>query len=767
MRRGFFTSMVFCCFFVTQAEATIYQAVNSGAWSDPTNWDLNLVPNKTTDTVIIDGHELKLSGTDNFQCAALELKNSSGKIATLTIDNDALLTINGDAFFLAEDKNKDLVVYTIENGQLLILGDLDIIRSTEIDLPKKDCSLVLVENSSITVRGNMLFDYQGAASSANRDEILLSDNSMLTVDGDVSINYSGEKKFTIDARTASRITFGSLYVSSDANDEFKINLEDNTVMQINGDFTLVNNNNNKIKIKTNNASTNIHVTGSLYMESTINGGETFLELTDQTLTTVEGDIIMSAVADQNVGIKLKTASELVLNGSFRRPTGYGYMTMENDTRISMGGSGTKYLSGKKADQISTDSLCITNLTIETGGSDSIILEGNVMVTETMQFTSGRFYTTEENMLIVEDGVTLGPGNINSFVDGPIKKLGSTGGQAFTFPTGDGDKFAPITVSAISNKSSQVTAEYSTDPPPFGTIIDGTLEEIDTTQFWNLIRNEESGDVQVTLHWEEGLDLTNNPADVVVASLDESKDEWTSLGQGTLLGNILGAVSGTVSNLITCPPPFGTMSKFTFGEKAPTVVGGIVSSSARILLPVEFSYFKGERQGEQVLLTWETMMERNSDYFIIEKAIENKYFFEIGRVDAAGESQTATSYSFIDTDLHLGKNCYRLRQVDLDGTEEYTYIIIIPVSSLDAMPVVMTNPVQQNLKLSLGNNPTREAGIQILDANGHVLHNDKYSTGVLVTEIDLHRVGIHDPGLYFIQIEEGPRRCSIPFIKVND
>lgn len=89
-----------------------------------------------------------------------------------------------------------------------------------------------------------------------------------------------------------------------------------------------------------------------------------------------------------------------------------------------------------------------------------------------------------------------------------------------------------------------------------------------------------------------------------------------------------------------------------------------------LLPVELFYFTGNCINNQSVLEWSTASETNSDYYQIEKSFNGLDYFIIGQVDAAVNSNTVLSYSFIDPTQNNLNSYYRIKQVDMDGNSVY-------------------------------------------------------------------------------------------------
>ena len=90
-----------------------------------------------------------------------------------------------------------------------------------------------------------------------------------------------------------------------------------------------------------------------------------------------------------------------------------------------------------------------------------------------------------------------------------------------------------------------------------------------------------------------------------------------------------------------------------------------------LLPVEIATFDviptGDRGAE---LVWETLQEKNNDRFEIEHlAPETSGWSRIGTKRGAGTTTERQRYMFAVSDLEVGTHAFRLRQIDVDGTQE--------------------------------------------------------------------------------------------------
>lgn len=107
------------------------------------------------------------------------------------------------------------------------------------------------------------------------------------------------------------------------------------------------------------------------------------------------------------------------------------------------------------------------------------------------------------------------------------------------------------------------------------------------------------------------------------------------------------------------------------------------------LPVELSTFSVNAvDGANAELNWETATEVNNHGFTIERALQPEGFEkstespawqEVAFVEGHGNSNSPKLYSYTDANLVGGsKFMYRLKQIDIDGTFEYSDVVEVEV-----------------------------------------------------------------------------------------
>jgi len=102
----------------------------------------------------------------------------------------------------------------------------------------------------------------------------------------------------------------------------------------------------------------------------------------------------------------------------------------------------------------------------------------------------------------------------------------------------------------------------------------------------------------------------------------------------------------------------------------TGTGGYVFISWGIV-PVELSSFYANVSNGNVVLNWTTETELNNQEFVVERRITESQFITIGNIQGNGTTTGRKYYSFTDASVEAGKYFYRLKQVDFDGSFEYS------------------------------------------------------------------------------------------------
>ena len=105
------------------------------------------------------------------------------------------------------------------------------------------------------------------------------------------------------------------------------------------------------------------------------------------------------------------------------------------------------------------------------------------------------------------------------------------------------------------------------------------------------------------------------------------------------------------------------------------------NAGRGIVPVELTSFTASLSNNKVNLNWNTATEINNRGFEIERSLYKTKWKKIGFTAGAGTTTESKQYSFLDdlSDISSSKLYYRLRQIDFDGTFEYSEIIEVLIA----------------------------------------------------------------------------------------
>ncbi|MBK6913405.1 MAG: T9SS type A sorting domain-containing protein [Ignavibacteriales bacterium] len=114
--------------------------------------------------------------------------------------------------------------------------------------------------------------------------------------------------------------------------------------------------------------------------------------------------------------------------------------------------------------------------------------------------------------------------------------------------------------------------------------------------------------------------------------------------------------------------------------AGTYHGGVWKRPLDEMIPVELTSFTASVGENKVLLNWATATETNNQGFEIERKLFGSNYEKIGYITGFGTTTEPKSYSFTDQNVTSGKYSYRLKQIDFDGTFEYSNTIEVEIST---------------------------------------------------------------------------------------
>jgi hypothetical protein len=180
------------------------------------------------------------------------------------------------------------------------------------------------------------------------------------------------------------------------------------------------------------------------------------------------------------------------------------------------------------------------------------------------------------------------------------------------------------------------------------------------------------------------------------------------------------------------------------------------------LPVELAGFEATVDDGAVRLAWQTASETGNTRFEVQRRIGEgepggeDAWTTVGSVEGSGTTTEAQSYRFADDDLPYEANRldYRLRQVDLDGSAQFSETVTVErgveeVELLGTYP----NPAQSRATVRYAVPERQEVTVRLYDVLGRqvrtLVHGEQ--TGRHKRRVDLSNLA---SGVYFLRLRAG-------------
>ena len=184
--------------------------------------------------------------------------------------------------------------------------------------------------------------------------------------------------------------------------------------------------------------------------------------------------------------------------------------------------------------------------------------------------------------------------------------------------------------------------------------------------------------------------------------------------------------------------------------------GIINALSAINLisvPVELTSFKAVYANGVVSVEWITATETNNYGFEIQRRNENSEYQAIGFVSGNGTSTNRVTYSFEDNNLTNSRYYYRLKQLDFDGSFEYSNEVFVDITELADFRLFQNFPNPFNPSTTIKISIPQDSFVKI--ALYDILGNE-----LKVVKQDLIAAGIHNfeingsdlaSGMYFVKM----------------
>lgn len=172
------------------------------------------------------------------------------------------------------------------------------------------------------------------------------------------------------------------------------------------------------------------------------------------------------------------------------------------------------------------------------------------------------------------------------------------------------------------------------------------------------------------------------------------------------------------------------------------------------LPVQLSSFHATRNNTSNHIHWTTASETNNKGFELQRSANGGAFESIAFVHGAGNSNSKLAYNFVDAHMNLSvENCYRLKQIDFDGTYDFSTIACVAPQKLVKQVIdVKPNPFNNEINLSIQSEVEGIAIIEVIDIVGKVQSVKNVALVSGNNQVTFETAQLKN-GIYFLRINQ--------------
>lgn len=397
--------------------------------------------------------------------------------------------------------------------------------------------------------------------------------------------------------------------------------------------------------------------------------------------------------------------------------------------ITETGTGSPFLEfdGSHNQGVSLDGSINGNISIRVNNIAGINLQSPFLVPYRVEFSRGNIRTTSANILIFSDNAVYTGVSENSFVDGPVRKIGD---EAFEFPVGKQADFAPVAITGLAGNITDVfEAEYFLRNPivDFGSTFEKpAIARVSALEYWRLERVSGTTTKKVVLNVRTYSDATLLEK-LVVSRWDASASSWKSENNSSFTGIAVGSITST------------EVSQFGVFTIASTV-------AEHNPLPVGLLGFETKNLNNQILISWEVSPGTEINRFELLRSA-NGIHFEI--IDVVLGAVNKAHYRVSDKLATPGYNFYKLRILSADHSVDESEISSVFYSGSDLDLKLVAPIIRSNvLDITLYSPVKSSVRILIINAEGKIFRDDMRNIPAGKTGLKLNLPSM-PAGVYYI------------------
>lgn len=172
------------------------------------------------------------------------------------------------------------------------------------------------------------------------------------------------------------------------------------------------------------------------------------------------------------------------------------------------------------------------------------------------------------------------------------------------------------------------------------------------------------------------------------------------------------------------------------------------------LPVMLTRFSAKLlQSSQVEVDWTTSMEINCSRFVLQRSYDGTVFSDLQTIAGNGTTNLVHDYSAMD-DLSSFTGSvayYRLKQIDLDGKQNFSRIIPIKVKAIANQTTVSPNPFSDYININTDWNNAEQVTVMIFNVQGKMVVSKQEMFNKGNNNVRIDNLSNLPSGNYYLQL----------------
>jgi hypothetical protein len=149
------------------------------------------------------------------------------------------------------------------------------------------------------------------------------------------------------------------------------------------------------------------------------------------------------------------------------------------------------------------------------------------------------------------------------------------------------------------------------------------------------------------------------------------------------------------------------------------------------LPVKIVSFSGQVIDCHTHLSWQAADETNKDY-VVERMVPGGRWTALTVIPALGHGGLQQQYNYVDFAVAQGRNLYRLKMRDADGSVGFSPTVTVNNSCMTASVSIFPNPSTEQQGISIRISSLDRVNYQVFDQTGRLVRNGEFAGQTTVT-----------------------------------